>query len=205
MKDPIRLLTKDYFHRHPVKAFSAARLAYSMLLMPEVVTCLEDKLPELREMTALRGVQLPDSAQQKALVEQEEDAGQLLRMLRRPLAPDACGALLRKLLKREAEMLPEIQRMILKTLNSNAIENCVYFMAKCKENCSEWILQHYEEAREPYARSMLCLVLGFRAGTAVIPFLMRQLEQFEKQCPQHSFEQGPLMALYEIRSRFRPD
>ena len=98
MKDPIRLLTKDYFHRHPVKAFSAARLAYSMLLMPEVVTCLEDKLPELREMTALRGVQLPDSAQQKVLVEQEDDAGQLLRMLRRPLAPDACGALLRKLL-----------------------------------------------------------------------------------------------------------
>ena len=83
---PIRLLTKDYFHRHPVKAFSAARLAYSMLLMPEVVTCLEDKLPELREMTAMRGVQLPDSAQQKVLVEQEEDAGQLLRMLRRPLA-----------------------------------------------------------------------------------------------------------------------
>ena len=72
-----------------------------------------------------------------------------------------------------------------------------------EENCSEWILQNYEAVREIYARSMLCLVLGFRADTAVIPFLMRQIERFEQQFPRDSFERAPLLALYELRARFR--
>ena len=52
---------------------------------------------------------------------------------------------------------------------------------------------------------MLCLVLGFRADTQVIPFLMQQVDTFEKQFPDKSSEQAPLMALYEIRARFRTD
>ena len=50
---------------------------------------------------------------------------------------------------------------------------------------------------------MLCFVLGFRANTDVIPFFMQQVDSFEKQFPDKSYEQGPLMALYEIRARFR--
>ena len=80
---------------------------------------------------------------------------------------------------------------------------CVCFMARREENRSEWILQNYEAVREIYARSMLGLVLGFRADTAVIPFLMRQIERFEQQFPRDSFERAPLLALYELRARFR--
>ena len=80
---------------------------------------------------------------------------------------------------------------------------CVCFMARREENRSEWILQNYEAVREIYARSMLCLVLGFRADTAGIPFLMRQIERFEQQFPRDSFERAPLLALYELRAGFR--
>ena len=198
MKDPVKLLTKDYFHRHPIKEHSAARFVYSLLLMPEVLSSAKKALPELREQAAQRGIYLPDSTQQMALLEQEEDMGNLLRMLRQSLTPDICAALLEKLLNREAEALPEIQRLVLKTLNANAIESCTRFMAMCEANCSEWVLQNYDAVREPYARSMLCLVLGFRGDRDVIPFLMQQVELFERQFPGHSFEQAPLLALYEI-------
>ena len=107
------------------------------------------------------------------------------------------------LLEREAEALPEIQRMLLKAFNDHTIENCVRFMVKCQENCTEWILQNYSHVREPYARSMLCLVLGFRADVDVIPFLMQQVDAFERQYPSESFAQAPLIALSEIKSRFR--
>lgn len=203
MKEPVKLPTRDWFHRHPVKEHSAARLEYSMLLMPEAVSSVDKMLPALRGFAAQRGIALPDATQQMVALEREEDTGRLLRMLRQTLAPDVRGALLEKLLKREAEALPEIRRLILKTLNDNAIENCVRFMARCEENCSQWILQNYEDVREPYGRSMLCLVLGFRANVDVIPFLMRQVERFEAQFPVHSFDQAPLLALYEIRARFR--
>ena len=139
MKEPVKLLTRDWFHQHPVKEHSAARLEYSMLLMPEAVSSVDKMLPALRGLAAQRGIALPDATQQMVALEQEEDTGRLLRMLRQTLAPDVRGALLEKLLKREAEALPEIRRLILKTFNDNAIENCVRFMARCEENCSQWI------------------------------------------------------------------
>ena len=203
MPDNLKLLTKDYFNRHPVKEYSAARLEYSMLLMPEVMDVVDEKLPEMREMAAKRGIDIPDTTEQMKRVEEEEDTGKLLRMLRQTHPPVVRKAVREKLLKREMEVLPEIQRMILKAFNDNTIENCVRFMTKCETDCTEWIMRHYDDVREPYARSMLCLVLGFRASTDVIPFLVQQVDAFERQFPDKSFEQGPLMALYEIRARFR--
>ena len=203
MPDNLKLLTKDYFNRQPVKEYSAARLEYSMLLMPEVMDVVDEKLPEMREMAAKRGIDIPDTTEQMKRVEEEEDTGKLLRMLRQTQPPVVRKAVREKLLKREMEVLPEIQRMILKAFNDNTIENCVRFMTKCETDCTEWIMRHYDDVREPYARSMLCLVLGFRASTDVIPFLVQQVDAFERQFPDKSFEQGPLMALYEIRARFR--
>ena len=203
MPDNLKLLTKDYFNRHPVKEYSAARLEYSMLLMPEVMDVVDEKLPEMREMAAKRGIDIPDTTEQMKRVEEEEDTGKLLRMLRQTHPPVVRKVVREKLLKREREVLPEIQRMILKAFNDNTIENCVRFMTKCETDCTEWIMRHYDDVREPYARSMLCLVLGFRASTDVIPFLVQQVDAFERQFPDKSFEQGPLMALYEIRARFR--
>ena len=203
MPDNLKLLTKDYFNRHPVKEYSAARLEYSMLLMPEVMDVVDAKLPQMREMAAKRGIDIPDTTEQMKRVEEEEDTGKLLRMLRQTQPPVVRKAVREKLLKREMEVLPEIQRMILKAFNDNTIENCVRFMTKCETDCTEWIMRHYDDVREPYACSMLCLVLGFRASTDVIPFLVQQVDAFERQFPDKSFEQGPLMALYEIRARFR--
>ena len=203
MANNLKLLTKDYFNRHPIKEYSAARLEYSMLLMPEIMDVVDKKLPEMREMAAKRGIDIPDPTEQMERVEQEEDTAKLLRMLRQTHSPVVRKAVREKLLKREAEALPAIQRMILKAFNDNTIENCVRFMTKCEANCTDWIMQNYDDVREPYARSMLCLVLGFRADTQVIPFLMKQVDSFEKQSPDKSYEQGPLMALYEIYARFR--
>ncbi len=64
-------------------------------------------------------------------------------------------------------------------------------------------MEHSNEVRDPYARSMLYLVLGFRADTDAIPFLMQQVDFFEKRFPDTTYDQAPLMALYEIRERFR--
>ena len=203
MPDNLKLLTKDYFNRQPVKEYSAARLEYSMLLMPEVMDVVDEKLPGMRVMAAKRGIDIPDTTEQMKRVEEEEDTGKLLRMLRQTHPPVVRKVVREKLLKREREVLPEIQRMILKAFNDNTIENCVRFMTKCETDCTEWIMRHYDDVREPYARSMLCLVLGFRASTDVIPFLVQQVDAFERQFPDKSFEQGPLMALYEIRARFR--
>ncbi len=140
MSDDLKLHTKAYFNRHPVKQYSAARLEYSMLLMPEVMDIVDEKLPRLREVAAKRGIHVPDTTELMAKVEQEEDTGKLLRMLRQTQPPVVRKAVREKLMDREEAVLPEIQRMILKAFNNNTIENCVRFMAKCGTNCSDWIV-----------------------------------------------------------------
>ena len=93
--------------------------------------------------------------------------------------------------------------MILKAFSDSTIENCTRYLVRCRTNCSEWIIQNYNNIREPYARSMLCLVLGFRAGLDAIPFLMQQVEAFEMHFPSETFDQGPILALSELKVRFR--
>ena len=199
MPDHLKLLTKDYFNRHPIKDVSAARFEYSMLLHPEVMDIAEEVIPELKA----KGLCFPDDSDAIATVEQEEDTARLLRMLRKSLPPTARRILLDKVLAREEEVLPEIQRIILKAFNDGTIENCTRFLVRCQTNCSEWIIQNFMNIREPYARSMLCLVLGFRADTDAIPFLMQQVESFERQFPSETFDQGPILALSELKARFR--
>lgn len=82
MTNDLKLLTKDFFNKHPVKEYSAARLEYSMLLMPEAMDVVDEKLPQMHEMAAKRGIDIPDTTELSAKVEQEEDTGKLLRMLR---------------------------------------------------------------------------------------------------------------------------
>ena len=199
MKDNLKLLTKDYFNHHPVKEMSPAMIEYALVSDPKMKDAAENIGPILQK----NGLPIPDDSEQLAQIAQEEDTEELIRMLRKSLYPSAQRRLREKLLSREEEALPAIQRLIRRSMNDNAIENCTHFLESCQENCTAWIIENYGTIRAPYAKSMLCLVLGFRAAPDVIPFLMRQVNAFETQFPDESFEQGPLLALYEIRDRFR--
>ena len=148
-------------------------------------------------------MRFPDYSVEITAVEQENDTARLLRMFRKTFSPKANRILLEKMLAREEEVLPEIQRTILKAFSDSTIENCTHFLVRCKANCSEWIMQNYEHIREPYARSSLCLVLGFRADLDDIPFLMQQVQVFERQFPSKTFDQSPILALSELNARFR--
>lgn len=195
----LKKLTKDFFNRHPIEEFSAARIQYSLLLMPDVMGAVERAMPEI----AASGIDVPDYTRLIDRVNREEDTDNLLRMLREGLPGHAKERVIQKLLEREEEALPEVQRLVARSFSDHAIESCTTYLVRCKTDCSKWIIQQYGKVREPYAQSLLCLVLGFRAKPDAIPFLIEQMERFEKQYPDETFDQGPLLALYEIRSRFK--
>lgn len=198
----LKRLTKDFFNRHPIKKFSAAGILYYTLVMPELLDAFEELLPQIDAMAADEAFSPPDYSEQIAEVEREEDTERLLRMLRRGQPPHVVNRLIQKLLAREEEVLSEVQRMLLKAFKDETIENCARFLAKCEADPTNWIMEHFQEVREPYARSALCMVLGFHATPAAIPFLIQQMERFGKEFPDKSFEQGPIIALCEIRERF---
>ena len=163
--DNLKLLTKDYFNRHPIKDISAARFEYSMLLHPEVMDIADEVIPELQA----KGLSFPDDSAAVAAVEQEDDTARLLRMLRKTLPPKANRLLLEKVLAREEEALPEIQRMILKAFSDSTIENCTRYLVRCRTNCSEWIIQNYNSIREPYRKNERAAVEKFYSARDFAP------------------------------------
>ena len=99
MSDYLKLLTKDYFNRHPIKDISAARIEYSLLLQPKIMDLVDEVIPILKA----QGLSFPDNSDAITAVVQEEDTARLLRMLRRGMPPSARRILLDKLLAREEE------------------------------------------------------------------------------------------------------
>ena len=189
---------KDYFKKHPLKELSAARFAYSQLLMPEVEDIALQMIPELEA----KGIPFPDNSAIKEQIRQEQDVKKLLRLVRNNIPMDAKKDLTAKLKEHEAEVLPELQRILLKAFNSSTIENITRFMVECEMNCADWIRTNYHDIRDPYARSMMCLVLAFRGDMTDVVFLMGQVDYFEKNYPDKSHEQAPLIALYELKARY---
>jgi len=188
----IKELNKKYFANHPLKEFSAARFEYSLYLEAGI----ED---EVRNLVELDSKDLQDEAVIDAANKPEE----LLQCMRKGVSVIIRFKLHSKVLEYEEEMRPLIQKRAMTNLQDIFIENAFHFFLYSKENCCDWILLQYDNIRSEYLKSMLCLILGFRGDITMIPFLMKEVERFERWYPEEDYEQGPLLALYEMRERFR--
>jgi len=54
----------------------------------------------------------------------------------------------------------------------------------------------YNEIRYPFAQASACLVFGMQGMEEEMPFLLSEYERFQRNFPDESFDQHPLLALY---------
>jgi hypothetical protein len=188
-------LTKDWFDLHPVKTYSPAMIAYMMLVSPTFEDTIIKKVQE-------RTVALPNSMEWEQAIAKEEGLAGLLRLMRRKESFKGEQMLRNKLLLREQEAVPAVQKMLLTTALDGFVEQAVNLFIYCGENHSGWLLENYDKIRYPYARSMLCLLLGFRGDSSANTFLMNQVELMERQWPGEDYAQGPLVALYVLSGHY---
>ncbi len=187
----IKELSKKYFASHPLKELSAARFEYSLYTMAGIEKIISDRFtPNLKDL------------QDEAIIDSAVKPEELLQCMRKGISGSNKQKLRNRVLDNEAEMKPLIQRRAITSLQDIFIENVLHFFLHCKENCCYWIIQQYDNICSEYMKSMLCLVLGFRGDVSAVPFLMKEVERFEQCYPDKSYEQGPLLALYELKYRF---
>jgi len=187
----IKQLSKKYFASHPLKEFSAARFEYSLYTMPGI--------EELAN-----GMFKPDSKdlQDEVAIDEADKPEELLKCMKKGVSGINRQKLRNKVLEHEAEMKLLIQRRAITNLQDIFIENTLYFFLHSKENCCDWIIRQYDNMHSEYLKSMLCLVLGFRGDISVVSLLMKEVDRFERRYTDKSYEQGPLLALYELKERF---
>lgn len=181
--------TAAYLQEHPIEDYSAA-----MILQDQIV-CKEDWEEIEKESYGAEWDKLRSEYRQ-------ESADGLFRLMRCDGSEVCHFLVLETALEREEEMLPIIKKRVLTTQNDFFIEDAARFLADCKENCAHWILDYYGVVRSPFMQSALCLVLGFRADLSVVDFLFGEVEEFEGMYPNEMYEQGPLLALDNLKIQY---
>ena len=112
------------------------------------------------------------------------------------------GALVKKALKFEEVILPMVVEKLIRSYHDIFIENSIELLAKSNKDYTPLLIERYAEIRNPYVQSLVCLILGLRGAEDTIPWMLDRLFEMKKLYPGETYDQGPLLALHELNSRF---
>ena len=187
---------KKFLDTHRDIELSAARFEYSLHLYRGGEEFMFEEANKI----------LPRSeAKQESIdrmIDEASSPDAIVKLLRKKSELEISIKLIEKAIDIEEETLPIIQTRILTTGQDVFIENALKYLLRCKTNCSQWIMENYQEIRSEYMKSMLCLVLGFRGDASMIDFLIEEAERFEREYPDETYDQGPALAVQELSVRF---
>lgn len=194
-----KLLNKKFFRDNPVQELSTQQFVYSIVCTEGI----EDITSEfVMEHAKLNDERLARIADEKAMIQEQSDPDTILQLLRKNIDVICRPVLVKRALKYENDIVPLVIEKLIRSDHDTFIENAVRILAKSKQNYSKQLHLRYSQFRSPYVKSLVCLLLGSRACEDVIPWMMDRFFEFQKMHPDDTFDQGPLLALYELRERF---
>lgn len=104
-------------------------------------------------------------------------------------------------MEHEQELMPMAKEKCIRNKQDIFIENAVHFFMKSQCNCCDWITETYSQFYSEYLKSLFCLILGFRGEKSLIPFLMEEAKRMEREYPDETYDQGPVLAVQELAER----
>ncbi|MGM0881815.1 MAG: SEC-C metal-binding domain-containing protein [Bacillota bacterium] len=192
-EDPDRPLVNEWlFHYNPIIEISAAMLMYTTFSTPQ----LREIATKLTKTIITRG---EEEAEQ---IRTEQDPMRLLDKLRKGTDNLNYDLLIKRLLEYEGQVTPPLLNKLGETEDEVLIELGAQYLFQCTEFPLHQIKEMAVKSRNPYVRSALCLLLGFKGPESVLPIIWRQFHSLRKHYPSESYMQAPLLGLYEYGYRF---
>ena len=99
-------------------------------------------------------------------------------------------------------ILPMVVEKLIRSCQDVFIDNSIYLLPRSKQDYSPLLKEKYAEIRSPYVQSVICLILGYRGGEDVIPWVLEKYFEMKRLYPDKTYDQGPRLALHELNSRF---
>ena len=186
---------KHFLDTKPYKQLSPASLEYNLYLMPEAETIANALIAKMKKKT-------DEDIELELRIQNASEPEEFIRLMRKSLSSFNKKLLRTRMLENESVLLPFIQRTSLTNRQDFFIENALHFFLHSEGNYCDWIVEHYDDFKSEYLKSMLCLVLGFRGDESLIPMLMSEADRFERDYPNDDYEQGPIFAVQELAVRF---
>lgn len=133
-----------------------------------------------------------------------DSAEEVLHYMRKETSFVNAYLLMEKALKFEDEIYPSVMKMLKTTGNDHFIENATRFLSFCGRNPADELIYAFNEIRDMYMRSMIFVVLGFRAGEDAIPWIyLKYCDMMDEDTEDNLFSEGALVALYNMADRFK--
>ena len=180
--------TKDFLRHYKLIPTSAAGIEAVSFMMPEIEEMIIKKAEDIVKMT-------DEDLVCEKMISEANTKEDFFKLMRKPMTGMNRSKLRKRLLENEEMLMPLIKEKALKNGQDYFIENAFYFFAHAEEDCCNWIMSNFNDFRNEYMKSMLCLVLGIRGKEDVIPFLKSQVVRFIMDYPDERFEQGPLYGM----------
>ena len=143
-----------------------------------------------------------EEAQIAKQISELKEAADFFRLMRKPMVGYLRYLLREQLLVHEDEVTDMIKKRIMRSAVDEFIENAFDFFIRCRNNHSDWIAENIDDIVNPYARSMMCLALGFIGRKEHIPLLEKQgVYLVNNQDEDFDLADGPDIACYMLEGR----
>ncbi len=181
----------SFFKDNPIQPSGSAMLAYYMYTNEGLL----ERLKEEKEQRIHSG---KDQEELEKTVVALDETKEILRFMRKSM--DGCNKLLLRdvVLAHEADVTDLIKKRIMTSRLDDFIDNTLDFFLRCEADPVPWLKENIPEMKSPYARSVMCVVLGFRGGEDELPFLFEQFDKLKNEPDEEAFEQGPLLSIFKI-------
>ena len=185
------IIDTDFLHD-----VSAPRLLYSLLLVPQV----EEVASSITNKFLTRG------KSEAKRIESFQTPEQLIQHAKGRPDPLNHAKLVSRLLEHGRSAADLILKEMYTAVNATFIELGVRILYRFLPAINTQIADLIDHGpRRAYQISLLCMLLGFSGHLADAQISWDYYYLFSELFPEETYSDGPLLALFEYRRRFRPD
>jgi len=184
--------SKDFFEKNPIKEISAARLLYSTLLNPEI----DQLASEVTKQFIRRG------EEEAKRIKEETNPEKLIQIMEQEPDPFNHRILKERILDFSNYTLQKIIERLRNNRNDSFAELAVEVIYESNVDCGVQLLEILDSINDPYTSSLVCLLLGFIGPRKAIQPIWNYYYYFKNEYVHETYDQGPLLALYEMKERF---
>jgi len=199
------LLLNDFFEKNAVDVKgvpSAQALVHFNLLMqrePEANKGFHSVVDRMLAKNQPKRVE--DALIEKEKIESLTDYNQVIKMMRQKIDNINSETLTKKAMEFENEIVPELIKKLMTSQNDVFIESAAKAMLESKLDFNKELMELFDDIRNPYAQSVVLVLLGFKAGESDIPWFIKKYEKLKLLYPDESYCEGAYYGLYEIERR----
>lgn len=192
-------LPHSFFTANPLLKVSAALLAHYRITAGQ-----NEELGQVISDIAAQNINTSrkESVQQdRQHIVQTDDPASLVEIMRKGHDILNQELLCAKILALHEQTMPLVLKRYRTCTLDHFIDAATITLAVGEKKYAQALREMYADICWPFAQACACLVFGMQGMEEEIPFLLGEYERFQREYPDETYHQHPLLALYILHGK----